>query len=398
MSGKVSSSADPSHSSGVISFLLFSLIQQISQYENNGQHEEINTCFGAGTRCCSPYRSGPSDCGKAAGTACSCCATSCSRRRDASGPKDCSCTATGSDNPATGNRNHVSRSRSATTHCCPTAGNNAAIRGDRGEEEDSGIHALVMENVTFRGWAAGVLLVLIIAEMVWSWRNNKKVYRVKETLANLGVMVGFQLTKLLFTGYQLALLGWAYRYRIWDFDASWGLFVICFVVADFVYYWFHRISHVWRPLWAFHLTHHSSTMMNLTTAYRLNWFSAVVTPFFYVPMALLGFPPLMIALSVGLNLFYQFFLHTEAIGKLGPLEGLLDTPSAHRVHHGTNRLYLDKNFGGVLMIWDRLFGTYQPETEKVRYGITSGFVSYNPFTLVLHGFVDLFRGKMKSKE
>lgn len=252
-----------------------------------------------------------------------------------------------------------------------------------------------MEASSYRIGAAGLLLLLIVVEMVWSWRNDKKVYQVKETLTNLGIMAGFQLTKVLFTGYQLAILGWAYRYRLFDLEPSLGRLAGTFILVDFVYYWFHRASHVWKPLWAFHLIHHSSPWMNLTTSYRLNWFSALVTPFFYVPMALLGFPPLFIALSVGLNLLYQFFMHTEAVGKLGPLEGIIDTPSAHRVHHASNPAYIDKNFGGVLMMWDRLFGTYQPEAEKVRYGITSGFVSHNPFVLVFHGFIDLFRGKMK---
>lgn len=251
--------------------------------------------------------------------------------------------------------------------------------------------------VNYRVWAAGLLLTLIFAEMIWSWRTGRKVYQVKETFTNLGIMAGFQFSKLLFAGYQVGVLSFFYQYRLFDFEPGLLLFIITFIVADFVYYWFHRASHVWKPLWAFHIVHHSSLWMNLTTSYRLNWFSAIVTVFFYVPMALLGFPPLMIAVSVGLNLLYQFFMHTEAVGKLGPLEGILDTPSAHRVHHGSNELYIDKNFGGVLMVWDRLFGTYQPETEKVRYGITTGFVSHNPFVLVFHGFVDLFRGRMRHK-
>ncbi|AXY72633.1 sterol desaturase family protein [Paraflavitalea soli] len=254
-----------------------------------------------------------------------------------------------------------------------------------------------MAGISYKAWAAGLLLLLIIAEMIWSWRHDKKVYQVKETLTNLGIMAGFQLSKFLFAGMQLSILGWVYRYRVFDFEPGILLFLVTFVVTDLIYYWFHRASHVWKPLWAFHLVHHSSLWMNLTTSYRLNWFTAIVTPFFYVPVALLGFPPLMIALSVGLNLLYQFFMHTEAVGKLGPLEGIIDTPSAHRVHHGANPLYIDKNFGGVFMIWDRLFGTYQPETEKVRYGITTGFVSHNPFVLIFHGFIDLFKGKMKYK-
>jgi sterol desaturase/sphingolipid hydroxylase (fatty acid hydroxylase superfamily) len=133
--------------------------------------------------------------------------------------------------------------------------------------------------------------------------------------------------------------------------------------------------------------------MNLTAAYRLNWFGALISPLFFIPLALAGFPPTYIVASYAFNLLYQFFLHTESIGKLGPLEGLIDTPSAHRVHHGVNPLYIDRNFGGVLLIWDKLFGTYQPETEKVKYGLTTGLVSYNPFRLVFQGFIDLFQKK-----
>jgi sterol desaturase/sphingolipid hydroxylase (fatty acid hydroxylase superfamily) len=131
--------------------------------------------------------------------------------------------------------------------------------------------------------------------------------------------------------------------------------------------------------------------MNLTAAYRLNWFSALVSPVFFVPAALLGLPADFIAAAYGLNLLYQFFLHTEVIGKLGPIEGIMDTPSAHRVHHGANPLYIDKNFGGVFMLWDRIFNTYQPETEKVTYGLTTGFNSNRPLVLVFHGFRQWFR-------
>jgi sterol desaturase/sphingolipid hydroxylase (fatty acid hydroxylase superfamily) len=137
--------------------------------------------------------------------------------------------------------------------------------------------------------------------------------------------------------------------------------------------------------------------MNLTTAYRLNWFGAIVSPLFFIPLAIAGFPPDFIVASYALNLLYQFFLHTEAVGKLPVIEGVIDTPSAHRVHHGSNPIYIDKNFGGVFMIWDKLFKTYQPESEPVVYGITTGFISYNPFVLVFKGFIDLFKGKMKYK-
>lgn len=243
----------------------------------------------------------------------------------------------------------------------------------------------------YRGGVLLFVILLVIAEIIWSWRKDKKAYQLKETLANIGILIGFQLSKLLFTGYQLALLDWFSGLAPFHLPANSGVFLACFIVADFLYYCFHRISHSWKPLWAFHLIHHSSPFMNLTTAYRLNWFNALISPLFFAPAALLGFPPSLIVIAYALNLLYQFFMHTEAVGKLGPVEGILDTPSAHRVHHGSNPLYIDKNFGGVFMIWDRLFKTYQPETEKVQYGITEGFISHNPLVLMAYGFKKLFR-------
>ncbi|ANI88067.1 hypothetical protein A9P82_01300 [Arachidicoccus ginsenosidimutans] len=243
----------------------------------------------------------------------------------------------------------------------------------------------------------GFLLLLITAEIIWSWRKDKKAYGIKDTFANLFIFAGFQLSKYVFAGYQLFVLSIASRHSVFRIENNIGSFIGCFVLADFIYYWFHRVSHVWKPMWAFHLIHHSSPYMNLSVSYRLNWFSALISPVFFLPLAFIGFSPEFIAGSYALNLVYQFFMHTELIGKLGKIEGIIDTPSAHRVHHGSNPIYIDKNFGGVLMIWDRIFKTYQPETEKPRYGITTGFISNNPFVLVFKGFADLFRGKMKYK-
>ena len=249
----------------------------------------------------------------------------------------------------------------------------------------------------YRGWILAALFLLILAEIIWSWRQDKKAYQVKETLTNLSVLAGFEFSKLLFAGYQLTMLGFAADFKLIELPHNLWVFIVCFLLADFVYYWFHRVSHSWKPLWAFHLIHHSAMTMNLTAAYRLNWFGALISPLFFIPLALLGFPPDFIVASYALNLLYQFFLHTEAIPSLGRAEGFLDTPSAHRVHHGSNEMYIDKNFGGVLIIWDKIFHTYQPETEKVTYGITTGFISYNPFKLVFKGFIDLFTNKMKYK-
>jgi sterol desaturase/sphingolipid hydroxylase (fatty acid hydroxylase superfamily) len=248
-----------------------------------------------------------------------------------------------------------------------------------------------------RGVLLLIVLVCVILEMIWSWRRGRNVYNVKDTATNLAIFAGYQIAKIAFAGYQLGFLALFYPYRIQDFGQSAPVFILTFFCVDFSYYWFHRASHTIKFFWAFHMIHHSSQEMNLTVAYRLNWFTVLVSPAFYVPLVLLGLPPVFILGSFALNLLYQFFIHTEAVGRLGVLEYVMDTPSSHRVHHGSNAQYIDKNFGGVLIIWDRLFGTYQAEGEKVRYGITTGFVGYNPLKLVFKGFYDLARDRMNYK-
>lgn len=249
----------------------------------------------------------------------------------------------------------------------------------------------------YRIWVLLFITLLVTAEIIWSWRNNKKNYVLKETATNISIFIGFQFSKYLFAAYQLWLLTFFNKISLNPFKETVFTFVLTFILVDFLYYWYHRISHELKLFWAFHLVHHSSLLMNLTTSYRLNWFGALVTPIFFIPAALLGLPPNYISVAFAINLVYQFFLHTEVIGKMGFLEGVVNTPSAHRVHHGSNKIYLDKNFGGFLMIWDKIFGTYINETEKVKYGITTGFVSYNPFKLIFHGFIDLCKGKMTYK-
>lgn len=240
-------------------------------------------------------------------------------------------------------------------------------------------------------------LLLIVAE--WAWSRNKKmqVHDSKETAANFSILVGNQVSKVLLLGWQLLILTSVAEYRIFSWEAGIVSFIGTFFLVDFFYYWQHRIMHETKFFWAFHLVHHSGQKMNLTTSFRLNWLSPLVGSLFYIPAVILGAPSEYILVALALNLVFQFFLHTESIGKLGFLEGIINTPSAHRVHHGSNPEYLDKNYGGVLMIWDRIFGSYIPESAPVHYGITTGQVGYNPFVLVFHGFYDLFRGKLSSK-
>jgi len=159
---------------------------------------------------------------------------------------------------------------------------------------------------------------------------------------------------------------------------------------DFAYYWFHRAHHEVRLFWAAHVTHHSSRHYNLATALRQSWVPMTSLPF-YAPLALLGFDPVILATVHGVNLLYQFWIHTEMIDRLGPLEDVLNTPSHHRVHHASNARYLDRNYGGILIVWDRLFGTFEPEVEAPTYGLTKNIATRNPFAIAFHEFVAIAR-------
>ncbi len=239
--------------------------------------------------------------------------------------------------------------------------------------------------------------VLLLVELIWSWRRKKHNYDLRESAANV-FMYGTLLSSKIFLGaYQIFLLYLTYDYRLFTIESNVYTFVAVFVLAEFTYYWQHRLMHESKPFWAVHLVHHSSPWMNLTTSLRLPWLDPVVQPLFHLWMIFIGFHPLLVGAAVLSNLFYQYWLHTEMVPKLGFLEGWLNTPSAHRVHHASNHVYIDKNYGGVTMIFDRIFGTYQAETEPPVYGVTTGFQGHNPFKIQVIGIWDFVRGKFDYK-
>ncbi|MYH32885.1 MAG: sterol desaturase family protein [Gammaproteobacteria bacterium] len=167
---------------------------------------------------------------------------------------------------------------------------------------------------------------------------------------------------------------------------------LCVVAADFAYYWEHRFTHRVGFGWATHTVHHSSPYFNISVAYRFGPIDGIIPLFFHAPLALIGFHPLLIVFSETMVQIYQTALHTEVIGKLPkPVEAVMNTPSHHRVHHGSNPQYHDKNYAGTFIVWDRLFGTFEEEREKVVYGITKPLNSVNPITVFFHGFARLFR-------
>jgi sterol desaturase/sphingolipid hydroxylase (fatty acid hydroxylase superfamily) len=216
-------------------------------------------------------------------------------------------------------------------------------------------------------------------------------YERRDTVASLSMLAG-NIVAGFTAGVVIARLNEAvFRRRVSDIGTRRGAIVGAMVLWDFLYYWDHRWMHEVRLLWANHVTHHSSRRYNLSTALRQPW-SGIITAWVFVPMPLLGFRTRTIMKAAQLNLLYQYWIHTEAIDRLPrPIEQVFNTPSHHRVHHGANPQYLDKNYGGILIIWDRLFGTFEPEVRRVKYGLTKNIATYNPFRIAYHEFIDIGR-------
>jgi len=223
------------------------------------------------------------------------------------------------------------------------------------------------------------------------WLGSDEFDEPYDTATNIGLGFGSVIFGFVF-GLATGLV-YIYLYEIAPFKFpadAWWTWVILFFVDDFVYYWFHRLSHESRILWNFHVVHHSSEHFNLSVAGRQSWFSGVAHWIFYAPIMLLGFAPWMFALMHGFNLIYQFWIHTRFVKRLGPLEYVFNSPSHHRVHHGVNEPYIDKNYAGALIIWDRMFGTFVEETEEPRFGILKQIRSHNPLWINTHAWFEMF--------
>ncbi|NUN15262.1 MAG: sterol desaturase family protein [Myxococcales bacterium] len=236
-------------------------------------------------------------------------------------------------------------------------------------------------------------IVLIGIEIWVAWKRRLPVYRLSDTLTDLSCGIGQQALTVLIQGG----LFWLYsfvstRFGLVSFEVSDPIsWIVSFLGVEIGYYWWHRLSHEVNLLWATHIVHHQSEDYNLAVALRQALFTGITQLPFYVPVALLGIPLPVFALTVAATTLYQFWIHTQLIDRLGPLEAVLNTPSHHRVHHAINPQYLDKNYGATLIIWDRLFGTFRPQKEPPVYGITEPFRSFNPIWANLHYFRDLWR-------
>lgn len=237
-----------------------------------------------------------------------------------------------------------------------------------------------------------LFFILIGIELGYAIHKKLNYYRLNDSLANLSQGIGSQLVGIfLKTATFYSYLYIYEHWRFYTFPNSIWTWLFLFIGVDFFYYWFHRLSHEVNALWAAHIVHHQSEEYNLTVALRQSWFQSGFAWIFYLPLAFAGFEPIMFLTVSAFNTLYQFWIHTRLIGNLGPLEWIINTPSHHRVHHGSNPEYIDKNHGGTLIIWDRLFGTFRKEEEEVVYGITTPLASWNPVWANFHYWVELFR-------
>jgi sterol desaturase/sphingolipid hydroxylase (fatty acid hydroxylase superfamily) len=258
------------------------------------------------------------------------------------------------------------------------------------------LEAMNLPNII--AYAAPIMISLVLLEWYLSYRQNKSFYNGRDTLAATVVgLVNVALGALLkIITFGIAIF--CFNLVPWTIPHTWWSYILCIFAIDFMRYWAHRIAHENRFWWATHVTHHSSPKYNLSVSFRLGW-TQYIKIIFFMPVMMMGFHPVVFIICHQIEVLYQFWIHTEYIKKLPrPIEFFFTTPSHHRVHHATNEKYLDKNYGSTFIIWDRMFGTFQPEEERPDYGITKELKSpYNPVYLCFHEWGDIFRDVSKAK-
>ncbi len=242
-------------------------------------------------------------------------------------------------------------------------------------------------------YAVPAFIVLILVEMLIARRVDRARYEPRDTLTSLLLGTGSTVAGALTGSAVIALSFWLAQFRLFDIGYVWWAWIVVFLLDDLAYYVFHRMAHRVRWFWASHVIHHSSQHYNLSTALRQTWTGFFSLSFaFSLPIILIGFPVPMLIFASGVNLIYQFWIHTEAIGRMPRwFEAVMNTPSHHRVHHATNPRYLDRNYAGMLIIWDRMFGTYEPERddERPRYGIIKNLGSFNLLWAAFHEWIGI---------
>ncbi len=257
-----------------------------------------------------------------------------------------------------------------------------------------------IENLDFTTviWVvAPLMFFFVLLEFLIGRKKYKNLYSGKDFLASTAIGLG----NLILNGFMKigVFMVFLFFFNLAPFKIphTWWSYVLCLILLDFSRYWAHRLAHEQRFWWSTHVVHHSSEHYNLSTSFRLSW-TQNLKIIFFLPVVLLGFHPLVFFIVHQLEVLYQFWIHTELIKKLPkPIEYIFTTPSHHRVHHSVNERYLDKNYGSTFIFWDRIFGTFQEEDEKPRYGITKPVNSYNPFFLVFHEWIEISKDIWKAK-
>jgi sterol desaturase/sphingolipid hydroxylase (fatty acid hydroxylase superfamily) len=246
-------------------------------------------------------------------------------------------------------------------------------------------------------YAAIPMILLVILEWILTIVQKKDYYNSLDTISATFIgIVNVGISALLKIGIFATML-FFYNVVPWSIPREWWAYILCIITIDFFRYWSHRLTHVNRFWWATHVTHHNSEKYNLSVAFRLGW-TQHIKFIFFIPIILMGFDPVLFFICHQIEVLYQFWIHTEYIRKLpAPIEYIFVTPSHHRVHHSTNDQYIDKNFGSTLIIWDRMFGTFEAEEEQAVYGITTPLNTYNPVTLNFHEWKDMLLDVIKSK-
>ena len=241
--------------------------------------------------------------------------------------------------------------------------------------------------------AVPAFIALMVFEAVAGTIMKREIYELKDAAASISMGLGSLVAELLAKLLQFSALTWLHRFAIFHIGYQWWAWGLLFFGDEFSYYWYHRASHECRLFWASHVVHHSSQRYNLATAVRQTWTGSFLSFIFWLWLPVVGFAPVMILTMKAISLLYQFWIHTELVRSLGPFERIFNTPSHHRVHHGSNPRYIDRNHGGTLIIWDKLFGTFEPERadDPVRFGLTKNLHTYNPMRIAFHEWADMCR-------
>ena len=247
-------------------------------------------------------------------------------------------------------------------------------------------------------FAIPVFIALIIVEVLINAKKNLNLYQFKDSAANITMGLGSVVIGLLTKTFAFFVFLWIYQFRLFEIPNTWWMWGLLLLADDVTFYWYHRSAHQIRFFWAAHVQHHSSEHMNFSVALRQSWGEPFIKFLFYMWLPFIGFNPVYILIMQSISLVYQFFPHTKLVGKLGPIEWIFNSPSHHRVHHATQVQYLDKNHAGILIIWDRMFGTFQKEIEVPIYGITENINSFSPLKIASHEYISLWQDIRRAKK